>query len=55
LVVEIFGPFVLNVVPEVSVSRLDLIQLDDLQRLVGDGSHKQVKSIVRKLQLAEAM
>jgi len=55
LLVEIFGPFVLNVVPEVSVSRLDLIKLNDLQKLVGDGSNEQVRSIVRKLQLAEAM
>jgi hypothetical protein len=55
LVVEIFGTFVLNVVPEVSVSRLDLIKLDDLQKLVGAGSSEQVRSIVRKLQLAEAM
>ena len=55
MVVEVFGPFVLNVVPEVSVSRLDLIKLDDLQKLVGAGSNEQVRSIVRKLQLAEAM
>ena len=55
LLVEIFGPFVLNIVPEVSVSRLDLIKLDDLQEVVGAGSNEQVRSIVRKLQLAEAM
>jgi hypothetical protein len=55
LLVEVFGPFVLNVVPEVSVSRLDLIKLDDLQKLLGDGSNEQVRSIVRRLELAEAM
>jgi len=55
LLVEVFGPFVLNVVPEVSVSRLDLIKLDDLQKLLGDKSNEQVRSIVRRLELAEAM
>jgi hypothetical protein len=45
----------LNVVPEVSVSPLNLIKLDDLHKLVGDGPNEQVRSIVRKLQLAEAM
>jgi len=55
LLVEVFGPFVLNVIPEVSVSRLDLIKLDDLQKLLGDTSNEQVRSIVRRLDLAEAM
>ena len=55
LLVDVFGPFVLNVVPEVSVSRLDMVKLDDLLKLVGDGSNDQVASIVRKLELAEAM
>jgi hypothetical protein len=55
LLIEVLGPFVLNVVPEVSVSRLNLIKLDDLQKLVIDGSNEQVRPIARKLQLAEAM
>lgn len=55
LLVGIFGPFVLNVVPEVSVSRLELIKLDDLHKLVGDGPKEHIRSVVRKLQLAEAM
>jgi hypothetical protein len=49
------GPFVLYVKPEVSVSRLDLTKLDYLQKLVGAGWNEQVRSIVRKLQLAEAI
>ena len=52
---EVFGLFVLNVVPEVSVSRLNLIKLDDLQKLLGDTSNEEVRSIVRRLDLAEAM
>jgi hypothetical protein len=55
LLVEVFGPFVLNVVPEVSVSRLDLIKLDDIQKLLDDTSNEQVRSVVRRLELAEAM
>jgi hypothetical protein len=55
LLVDVFGPFVLNVIPEVSVSRLDMVKLDDLYKLDGNGSDKQVGSIVRKLELAEAM
>ena len=55
LLVDVFGPFVLNVVPEISVSRLDTVKLDDLLKLDGDGSNEQVAPIVRKLELAEAM
>jgi hypothetical protein len=55
LLVDIFGPFVLNVVPEISVSRLDMVKLDDLYKLDGNGLNEQVRSIVRKLELAEAM
>jgi hypothetical protein len=55
LLVDVFGPFVLNVVPEVSVSRLDMIKLDDLLKLDGNGSNEQVAPIVRKLELAEAI
>ena len=55
MLVEVFGPFVLNVVPEVSVNRLDLIKLDDLHKFLGDTSNEQVRSIVRRLELAEAM
>ena len=45
----------LNVVPEVSVSRLDMVKLDDLYKLDGNGLNKEVTLIVRKLELAEAM
>jgi hypothetical protein len=55
LLVEVFGPFVLNVVPEISVSRLDMVKLDDLYKLDGNGLNEEVTSIVRKLKLAEAM
>jgi len=55
LLVDTFGPFVLNVVPEISVSRLDIVKLDDLLKLDGDGLNEQVAPIVRKLELAEAM
>jgi hypothetical protein len=55
LLVDVFGPFVLNVVPEISVSRLDLVKLDDLYQLDRNRSNEQVRSIVRKLELAEAM
>jgi hypothetical protein len=53
--VDVFGPFLLNVVPEISVSRLDMVKLDDLYKLDGNGLNEQVRSIVRKLELAEAM
>ena len=53
--VDVFGPFVLNVVPEMSVSRLDMVKLDDLYKLDGKGLNEQVRSILRKLELAEAM
>jgi hypothetical protein len=53
--IDVFGPFVLNVVPEISVSRLDMVKLDDLYKLDGNGLNEQVRSIVRKLELAEAM
>ena len=53
--VDVFGPFVLNVVPEISVSRLDTVKLDDLYKLDSNGLNKEVTSIVRKLELAEAM
>jgi hypothetical protein len=53
--VDVFGPFVLNVVPEVSVSRLDMVKLDDLYKLDSNGLNEEVRSIVRKLELAEAM
>jgi hypothetical protein len=39
----------------ISVSRLHLIKLADLQELVGAVSNQQVRSIAPKLQLAEAM
>jgi hypothetical protein len=55
LLVDVFGPFVLNVVPEVTVSALDIIKLDDPQKLLGDTSNEQVRSIVRRLELAQAM
>ena len=55
LLVDVFGPFVLNVVPEISVSRLDTVKLDDLYKLDSNGLNKEVTSIVRKLELAEAM
>jgi hypothetical protein len=53
--VDVFGPFVLNVVPEISVSRLDTVKLDDLYKLDSNGLNKEVTLIVRKLELAEAM
>jgi hypothetical protein len=53
--VEVFGPFVLNVVPEISVSRLDMVKLDDLYKLDISGLSEEVRLIVRKLELAEAM
>ena len=53
--VDVFGPFVLNVVPEISVSRLDMVKLDDLHKLDDNKSNEQVRLIGRKLELAEAM
>jgi hypothetical protein len=55
LLVDVFGPFVLNVVPEISVSRLDMVKLDDLYKLDISGLSEEVRLIVRKLELAEAM
>jgi hypothetical protein len=55
LLVDVFRPFVLNVVPKFSVSRLDIVKLDDLHKLDSNESNEQVRSIVRKLELAEAM
>ena len=45
----------LNVVPEISVSRLDMVKLDELYKLDGNRLNEEVRSIVRKLELAEAM
>ena len=45
----------LNIVPEISVSRLDMVKLDDLYKLDDNGSNEQVRSILQKLELAEAM
>ena len=55
LLVDVFEPFVLNVVPEVSVSRLDIVKLDDLYKLDGNRLNKEATLILRKLKLAEAM
>ena len=52
--VDVFGPFVLNVVPEISVSRLDTVKLDDLYKLDSNGLN-EVTLIARKLELTEAM
>ena len=54
LLVDVFGPFVLNVVPEISVSRLDTVKLDDLYKLDSNGLN-EVTLIARKLELTEAM
>jgi hypothetical protein len=56
LLVDVFGPFVLNVVvPEVSLSRLDMAQLDNLHQLGGNESNERVEAIVGKLELAAAI
>jgi hypothetical protein len=55
LLVEVLRPSVSTVVPELSVSCSDLLELNDLQKLVSDVSNEQVKTILRKLQPAEAL
>jgi hypothetical protein len=58
-VVEAFGTPVLDMAPEVSVSRLDVIKLDDLQGLTKPGKQGElqegVETVARKIRLAEAM
>lgn len=55
LLVEVLGPSVSNVVPELSVSCSNLLELNDLQKLVSDVSNEQVRTIMRKPQPAEAL
>ena len=55
LLVDVFGPFVLNAIPDVSASRLDIVKLDDLHKLGENGSNERLEAVVRKLELAKAM
>ena len=56
---EAFGTPVLDLAPEVSISRLDVIKLDDLQGLTEPGKQGELKeaveAVARKTRLAEAM
>ena len=56
-VAEAFGTPVLDLAPEVSVSRLDVIKLDDLQGLMTEREELKegVEAVARKIRLAEAM
>lgn len=50
ILVDIFGEQVLQWVPEISVSRLDLVRLEDLQKIAsGSIEQKRVQIIRNKL------
>ena len=50
ILVDIFGEQILQWVPEISVSRLDLVRLEDLQKIAsGSIEQKRVQIIKNKL------
>jgi len=50
ILVDVFGERVLQLVPEISVSRLDLVRLEDLQKIAsGSIEQKRVQNIKNKL------
>lgn len=51
LLVDIFGEVILSIVPEICVSRLDRLRLEDLQRLAtGSVEQKAIAEIKERLQ-----
>ena len=50
ILVDVFGEQALQWVPEISVSRLDIVRLEDLQKIAtGSIEQKRVRAIKNKL------